>query len=540
MGYVIPGFWARDPWRSDDVTALGYMFELAHGMSPWLHPQLDGAFQTDNGPLPFWLGAWAIQFNQAMDLGLTDPWAVRIPFVGILAWTLCSVWFGIFTLAQHASLQPVAFAFGGEASAKDYAHTLADGGLLAFMACLGLAQLSHETTPALMQLGLVAWLFYAFALLPFKPVPAVLGIVSGLLALSLSGAPVVALCLSLASLWVQNASRISLKGRKSVLLLALTSVIIFMLAYKWDLTLWTLDAPRSLEQWQRAGSLLVWFTWPVWPLVLWSLWSWRKQVFRLGQPDPIWLPLIFAAVTVGTTLLTGASDKSLLLALPSLACLAALALPTLNRSVSSFIDWFTLLFFTVCGVVIWVIWISLHTGIPHQPATNVARLAPDFQPDFEVWSFLVALLASLSWAWLVRWRVGRNRAALWKSMVLPAGGAALCWLLLTTLWMPLLNHARSYDTLVQKISREVGPATCVQYFGLPLGLISSLKFLSPLSVQPANTAAQCPWLLVSQDIADQIPDLVSRSEWKQVAAWGHPKAGEEDVVLFANVSHTQP
>jgi hypothetical protein len=125
-------------------------------------------------------------------------------------------------------------------------------------------------------------------------------------------------------------------------------------------------------------------------------------------------------------------------------------------------------------------------------------------------------------------------------MVLPAGGAALCWLLLTTLWMPLLNHARSYDTLVQKISREVGPATCVQYFGLPLGLISSLKFLSPLSVQPANTAAQCPWLLVSQDIADQIPDLVSRSEWKQVAAWGHPKAGEEDVVLFANVSHTQP
>ena len=53
-------------------------------------------------------------------------------------------------------------------------------------------------------------------------------------------------------------------------------------------------------------------------------------------------------------------------------------------------------------------------------------------------------LAGGAWHWrtdlalaLVRWRTGRHRNALWKSLVLPAGGVALAWLLLMTLWLPL-------------------------------------------------------------------------------------------------------
>ena len=43
----------------------------------------------------------------------------------------------------------VAFAFGGEAQPHDYARALADGGLLALVATLGLAQGAHEAAPAL-------------------------------------------------------------------------------------------------------------------------------------------------------------------------------------------------------------------------------------------------------------------------------------------------------------------------------------------------------------------------------------------------------
>jgi len=540
LAYVVPGFWGRDPWRSDDISALGYMLELARGSADWFYPKLAGEFPATGGLLPYWLGAWSVQFNQGV-LGhaLSDTWAARLPFVAMLVWTLSSVWYGIYSFAQNPRLQPVAFAFGGEANPKDYAQTLADGGLLAFIACLGLAQLSHETTPALVQLSLLAWLFCTFAVLPLKPKLGLVGVTLGLVALTLSGAPNIALALGLGCTWALR-DQIPLPVRLKVLLgIGVTSTLCYLLGLKWNLVSWHLAPPLSLQQWQDAGSLLFWFTWPAWPMAAWSVWSWRQPLDRNPFQHPLLLPLVFTGVTVSATVLTGASDKALLLSLPAWACLAAMALPTLQRSVSALIDWFTLLFFTCCGFVIWVIWIAIQTGVPQQPAANVARLAPDFSTRFEFWPFLLALMATLCWAWLVRWRVGRHRAALWKSMVLPAGGAALCWLLLTTLWMPLLNHARSYNSLLQKISNQIQPDECVQYFGLPLGLIAGLKFQAQLSLEPASDSALCPWLLVNRDIVYEVPGIVNASQWKQVAAWGHPKEGEEDMVLFSKVPYGQ-
>lgn len=66
-------------------------------------------------------------------------------------------------------------------------------------------------------------------------------------------------------------------------------------------------------------------------------------------------------------------DRTLLLALPALATLAAFALPTLKRQVLALIDWFALLFFSTSALTIWVIWIAMQTGFPPQPAANVAR-----------------------------------------------------------------------------------------------------------------------------------------------------------------------
>ena len=165
----------------------------------------------------------------------------------------------------------------------------------------------------------------------------------------------------------------------------------------------------------------------------------------------------------------------LLLALPALAALAAFSLPTLGRSVAALVDWFTLLFFSGCAVIIWVVWIALQTGVPQQPAANVARLAPGFEHSFSIAPFLIAVCASLAWVWLAKWRIGRHRAAIWKSLVLPAGGAALCWLLLMTLWLPLLNYARSYEPLVQRVMRVLGQTSCVEVWGLSRGQMSCCR-----------------------------------------------------------------
>ncbi len=143
----------------------------------------------------------------------------------------------------------------------------------------------------------------------------------------------------------------------------------------------------------------------------------------------------------------GGSDRALMLALPGLAVLAAFALPTMRRSVTAAIDWFSVFFFTVCAIAIWVIYMAMQTGVPAKPLANVMKLAPGFEPQFSMVALAIAAAGTAAWLALVRWRTGRHQHALWKSLVLPAAGVVLCWLLLMTLWLPLLDYARSYRAL---------------------------------------------------------------------------------------------
>jgi hypothetical protein len=244
------------------------------------------------------------------------------------------------------------------------------------------------------------------------------------------------------------------------------------------------------------------------------------------------LPLWFAAVALVATLITPASDRSLLLGLPALATLAAFALPTLKRSVSALIDWFTLLFFSGCAIVIWVIWISMQTGIPPKPAANVAKLAPGFVPAFSLLPFLFALAATLAWVWLVRWRTRQHRDAIWKSLVLPAGGAALGWLLVMTLWLPVLDYARSYTPVVGAITRQLQPPGCVQVFGLNRGQLAALRYHGELELRTAGAQAGCPWLVVSQEMQSSMDMALDQRQWTLVSTVRRPTDARDNLLLY--------
>jgi 4-amino-4-deoxy-L-arabinose transferase-like glycosyltransferase len=192
-------------------------------------------------------------------------------------------------------------------------------------------------------------------------------------------------------------------------------------------------------------------------MALWTLWRWRRQ---LGSAH-VALPLWGVAMGLLGSLVLDEKDRALLPVLPSLAVLAAFALPTLRRSASALIDWFALLFFSICALLIWIIWFAMQTGVPAKPAANVAKLAPGFQAEFGWLAFLAALSATLAWVALVVWRTGAHRPAVWKSLVLPAAGTTLCWLLLMTLWMPLLDFARSYAPMARQLAQLVPAHSCV-------------------------------------------------------------------------------
>ncbi|HSO45208.1 MAG TPA: hypothetical protein VLQ47_06780 [Rhodoferax sp.] len=537
LAYLLPGFLGRVPWKYNDITTFGYMAELARGASDWWQPTLGGLRPDVDALLPYWLGAWAMQLAPGW---LPPDLAARFPFMALLALALMATWYGTYYLARSPKAQPVAFAFGGEAQPTDYARAIADGALLAFIACLGLAQLAHETTPALTQLCFTALLFYATAALPYRPWAPGISAGVALLGLTLSGAPVMALALGLGSASIYllapptdttNAAQKKFRAT-GLVALAIASAV---LASTLNLWRWRIELPQAnLAEWQSLGRLFLWFTWPAWPLAILTLWRWRRQLVSARFTGlHLWLPIWFVAVASVATLTTSAADRSLLLALPALAALAAFALPTLSRSVGALIDWFTLIFFSGCALVIWVVWISLQTGLPAKPAANVARLAPGFVHSFSFTPFVIAVCATLVWVWLVKWRVGRHQKAIWKSVVLPAGGTALCWLLLMTLWLPLLDFARSYAPMVKLVTSAMPPSPgCVATLGLNRSQIAAFQFHGQLELQTLDAGTPCHWLIADIGTANRRADITQGSRWQLRRSLGHPAERKDSLHLY--------
>jgi hypothetical protein len=540
LAYIMPGLFGREPWRNADMATFGYMVEMARGATSWLDPRLLGLRPEADGLLPYWIGAWFIQWGPAC---VPSVLLARLPFALMLARTLAATWYAVYNLASHPRAQPVAFAFGGEANPTDYARAIGDGGLLALIASLGLAQLSHEVTTHLAQLCFAALTFYAASAIGHRVRLPVVGLFFGLGGLVLSAAP------SLAVLFGAGAAILHFLaadpgpgGRRRALraagLLALATLLAAALASALELWHWRILLPQDAgsKDWRSLARLLLWFTWPAWPLALWTLWRWRRQIVMAPVNLHLALPLWFVAVTIATTLTTKPADRALLLALPALATLAAFALPTLRRSVAALIDWFTLLFFTGCGIVIWVIWFAMQTGVPSQAAANVFKQAPDFHATFDLATFVIAVSASLVWAWLVQWRVGRHQAAIWKSLVLPASGAALCWLLLMTLWMPLLDFVRSYRLVADRVEALVGPRACLQAADLDRDQIAALQFHGGFRLVPAAPTSECNWLITDPGMLAQGRSQPDPALWQAQTPIERASGKGDEFQLFRKIT----
>jgi hypothetical protein len=455
--YVLAGFVGREPWKSADLAGFGLVLDLI-GTSD---------------------SAWVI---------------ARVAAATLLALTLINTWYATYYLARREAAQPVPFAFGGEARPTDYARAIADGAILALIACLGLAQLSHETTPALLQMTLVSWIFFGVACYRYHP---------------------------------------------------LTSTAALLIAVPSWLLVWpsiTIDLHLAYKgsTWRQIAHMLVWFAWPAWALTILALIKWRRHWLCSQPAVHIAIPLAFVSVHFVLLPVMSDPDRWFLSALPALACLAGFALPTLRRTMKSLIDLFTLLFFSGCALIIWIVWLAMQTGIPPQPAANVARLAPLFTPSLSIAALLLALASSSVWVWLVCWRLGKHRPAIWMSMVLPAGGAALCWLLLSSLWLPLLDHARSYQTLMQHV-QSVVPASdaqgCIHIHDLNPAQRAALRYYMdrPLADSTRGPSA-CEWLIAESGSQSSLPEYITLAHWQLVKTLRRSNDENENWLIYQRLT----
>jgi len=153
--------------------------------------------------------------------------------------------------------------------------------------------------------------------------------------------------------------------------------------------------------------------------------------------------------------------------------------------------------------------------------------------------FLLALIATLTWAALVAWRVGRHRSALWKSLVLPASGATLCWLLLMTLWLPMLDYARSYAPLTRNVAALMSHPGCVQVHGLSRAQMAALQHHGQMRID-LDGHAGCEWMLVGMRSELDFEANPRSADWRKVQTVRRPTDKYEDLVIYQRLKELKP
>ncbi len=544
--YALSGLWGRDPWKNEDAAGFGVMWTLANGeWRDWLFPNLLGKEITDSGPLGYWLGAAAIR---VFAFWLAPADAARIATALLFCVSCAFVWYGSYLLGRRSEVQPFKYAFGGEPAPRDYGRTLADGALLILLACFGLAERGHETTPEVAQFACVSMLLYGLIRSLDRPVQGALWWGSALGLLALASNPPLAAALFLGSvllmLFTRELHPASLS--KIGISIALGSVVLWLGA------VW-FAVPEAAHHYLRAWSTgnfahfsafparaliyaiknLPLFAWPAWPLAIWSWYGWSglRRAPHIAVPLSVILPLL-----VLISLQTVQTNRLFLLLLPALSVLAAFSLPTLKRGAMNAIDWFAILSFTGLSAFVWMVWLAAQTGFPPPLARNLARLVPGFQAHFNAPACVIALSATGCWIALARWRLACYPKALWRSVVLSSAGTTLMWVLLMTLWLPFVNDGRTYRDVAMRISAHL-PAhyRCIRPMQVGDAQLASFAYLGRMRFSLDNPSCD---VVLRQSTRYYALPLLSPLIWKQVWEGHRPADRDERFQLYLRVERT--
>jgi 4-amino-4-deoxy-L-arabinose transferase-like glycosyltransferase len=537
--YAFSGLFGHDPWKNDDAVGFGVMWTLAHGnLLDWVLPNLQGRGVLVGPPLPYWLGALSIHFLGGI---IGEINAARLVSASCFVISAISIWYATYLLGRRTEVQPMQFALGGQPSAREYGKTLADGALLIFLACVGLAPRVHEASPLLVELLGVTLLIYGIVRSYDKPWQG--GIVSGLgmVAIGLSGMLWTAIFLWVAAFvgfytrknkrltgWIVGSLLITAIGLSSwPILWHLMALPAEKIANAWFIWLGRdqLQAAISLGSLEFLSVNFWAYTWPVWPLSFWSLYLWSTKGKSGVNAAHLVIPsLLFIAEIFLFLLYKDLSERDLMLLSPPMAILAAFGLPFLRRGLISFIDWLSLLTFTIAGGFIWVIWFAKMTGYPKTTAENIARYLPGFVARFNFLDLFFALIITVIWFAIVRWRTSRAPKVIWRCLVISTSGTILLWVLLMNLWLPTINYAKTYQPVAMRFAKALpADAECVDSTFLGDAQLASFHYFTSVNLRDDES---CNYTLTHTSEEARASEILNRNKLELV--WEDRRDSDRD------------
>ncbi len=524
--YGLPGLLMRDPWRTTDAIHFGIAASMAQGnIHDWLVPNVYGILVHQEGPLAHWLAA--LLGKIWLSLGGNKQWLDDIMRLSCLLWLLAICW-TLWSTTQRIALRPEMQPLdplGLNADRSHYAKSIADCAVLCLLACLGLMVKSHQLATELPELLGISIIVLSAVRGLNRPITAGwtlgIGLSITILARGCSNGLLIFATLLISSMF-HTTARFGLLHR-----IIRASLALILIIGIWVTTVYHLspEGPRYLELWwnwniqelnryiptsieQALGTAInhlktaTWFFWPAWPLLTWTLWQYRQQLLN----SPLRIPVASLVGGVIALLFYKGGDDSNLFALLGLTTvLAAIGLGSLKHHLVSLIDWFALFIFSLTGIVIWLGWSAILFDNPSFLVKSVKRLTPDFVAAMAPGEILLAIAVSTAWLALLVWRVQHHPKAVWRSLALSSGGATLVWLLIMTLWLPMINNSKSYRNVAYAITttmqqHQANQTTdCIVALNVGMAQRASLSYLGPMNFKYSDSAQasneKCPWVL---------------------------------------------
>lgn len=213
-----------------------------------------------------------------------------------------------------------------------------------------------------------------------------------------------------------------------------------------------LSSQQSLFSFQHHFYFLrtlAWYAWPALPLALLGVWHYRSKL--LFNPKFQYCLLFF--ITTFALLGFCAVDKdvfTLPLLLP-LVALGAGSVESLKRDFAAALNWFGVTIFTFFGALIWLGWLGMVTGTPEKIQERMRFLSGADQLEVNWLTFSVALFMTLIWL-IISIRSKLTKRATVTNWAI---GMTFIWCLLMSLWLPLIDNAKSYERPFTKLARAL-------------------------------------------------------------------------------------
>ena len=476
VAWLIPGLVGHDPWKSDDAATFGVAYQMLQS-GDWLVPALAGEPTLEHPPLYHWVAALLGQ--------------------GF------SPWLPLHDAARLASGVFVAIALVaiGLAGRTLYGIGVGRQAVVILLGCVGLLSNAHEMQADNALLAGYALALYGFALAERRAVlgGVLLGQGLGMVFLSSGVLPSLVLLTAALVLAVFPAwrNRAYLRCLSAAVATSLPWFVVWptllharepeLLQIFWNENVRQLVDLSLLhvgKQWAYFLELLAWFAWPALPLAVWTVWGYRRKLLRERRYQ---LPLVF--FTVALAFITSSSQRGDTYALPlllPLSLLAAGGVDSLRRGAANSLGWFGIMGFGLAGFFLWFAWIAMMTGVPARFSTHLLKLQPGFVPSFSGLAFTVAVALTLFWLLPLRrsFKSGRRATVNW------AAGITLMWGLLATIWLPWINHGKSYAALFTQLKPHL-PASynCVASGGLSAAHRALLHYYAGITTERVESFA---------------------------------------------------